>query len=396
MAGGQDEAQLFGGVHGTVTREQAAAPGWRFMAGFRPACPFLENVLFLEGMDYSSNMYAISGDYLSIVDPANDYTAFIQLFAMGFVPADIRKVAITHGHIDHAMGAVELLQAYPSLRGNLEIIMHEAGPAELKELLTELGGRLSLVSGGEVVDLSGVPFRVLPTPGHTADGICFYHEESGTLLSGDTVLAYAVSAPDQAAGGSLPDYLGSLRLIMGYPVGPVLTGHDDPAFGREVVAATYEGVVKRMMGPRVSWNTAAMQFVQWGSIGDALYCCERWLEENAGDEGMLELKGMCLNDLGRFKEAGEFFRGRPRSSSALVGLGYALMGLSRFDESLAALDAALALDPGREEALVYKGLSLYLAGRGDEAMDIGPFQSALADRVKRELLLKVQGGEAVR
>jgi len=374
--------------------------GWRSLADLQPSQPFLRNVFFLEGFDFSSNIYLVKGDYLTLVDPANDYTAFIELFAGDFTPAAVKKVVLTHGHVDHAMGVVELLQSYPGVGGDggLELIMHEQGPVELREMVRELGGRVTEVAGGEVLDLGGFALRVLPTPGHTADGICLYHEESGTLFSGDTVLPRAISAPDPAAGGDLKSYLASLRLVMEHDPGVILPGHDDPVprNGRRVAAETYEGIVKRMMGPKVPWEAAARQFLQWGSIEDALYCCDRWLEQNADDRRILELKGMCLNDLGRFGEAVDLFDHLPGSPGvpALAGRAYALMGLGRHDEALAALDRALASDPGREEVLVYKGLALYLAGRYDEAMDIAPFQAAFADGVKREVLLRVRGGDA--
>lgn len=124
-----------------------------------------------------------------------------------------------------------------------------------------------------------------------------------------------------------------------------------------------------------------------------LYCVGRWLEQHSDDGRALELKGMCLNDLGRFAEADELFSGLMAAGTpgvtSLIGRGYALMGLALHGESLACLDAALDREPGREEAQVYKGLALYLAGRYDEAMDIEPFQTAFADHVKRELLLRV-------
>src|SRR4030067_566763 len=98
--------------------------------------PFFAKTLFLLGYDFSSNIYVITGDYVTIIDPGNDYTAFMDLFALGFKPTDIKKIVLTHGHVDHVMGTFELFRGYPESNENLdlEIILHEAGPQEFKEL----------------------------------------------------------------------------------------------------------------------------------------------------------------------------------------------------------------------------------------------------------------------
>jgi len=57
--------------------------------------PFFERLLFVEEYDISSNIYVIEGEYLSIIDPGNDYTAYIELFKKGYSPRDIRKVVLT-------------------------------------------------------------------------------------------------------------------------------------------------------------------------------------------------------------------------------------------------------------------------------------------------------------
>ena len=47
---------------------------------------------------------------MSIINTGNDYTAFMDLFALGFKPPDIKKIFLTHGHMDHIGGAIELLE----------------------------------------------------------------------------------------------------------------------------------------------------------------------------------------------------------------------------------------------------------------------------------------------
>ncbi len=121
----------------------------------------------MEGFDISSNVYAITGDYITIIDPGNDYTAFMELFASGFKPTDIKKIVLTHGHFEHVMGAFELM-GYPSLResGGIEIIFHESGPVIFREKGSEYDFPLTFteVTGGEILNLSGFELEVIHTP----------------------------------------------------------------------------------------------------------------------------------------------------------------------------------------------------------------------------------------
>jgi len=65
--------------------------------------------------------------------------------------------------------------------------------------------------------------------------------------------------------------------------------------------------------------------------------------------------------------------------------GHALTGLGRYTESLPYFDQALAINPEFQDALIYKGMTLYLSGRFDEAMDIEAFQREFTSRFKQEL-----------
>src|SRR3974390_3259668 len=180
--------------------------------------PLFDRTLFLMGYDFSSNIYLIRGDYCSLIDPGNDYTAFMQMLDLGIKPPDIKKIALTHGHHDHAMGGLELVRGYPGYAAaglEVEVFLHEAGPVELKEMYSHLGFKLTELKGGETINLSGFDLEVIHTPGHTIDGLCFYHASTKTLFSGDTVMPLAMAEPDdKAAGGNMDHYLYSVRTLL--------------------------------------------------------------------------------------------------------------------------------------------------------------------------------------
>jgi tetratricopeptide (TPR) repeat protein len=64
------------------------------------------------------------------------------------------------------------------------------------------------------------------------------------------------------------------------------------------------------------------------------------------------------------------------------------MGLGQHAESLHYFEGALKVRPDIRDALVYKGMALYLSGRPEEAMDIEAFRTEFVGRFKDELRKK--------
>lgn len=388
--------------NGTTSHEgETKDSGWQPLSGLLDAAdPFFENVLFLPGYALSSNVYVVEGKVLSIVDPGNDYLAFIDLFRRGYKPGDVKQVVLTHGHRDHAMGVFELLRSYPTIRGNggFELILHEASPREIIDMARKSGCRVTEVRGGETLEISGLDWEVIHTPGHTIDGICLYHTPSKTVFSGDTVLPHAMAEPDEDAGGRLDHYLFGVRALLRKDIQNVLPGHGFPVVssGRKVIEETYEGLMMKIIGveakAKTPWIEGATVLAQRGFLEEAVFCCEKELACNPENLKALQLKAVSLNDLGRFQEAlesldqleglrlqikGDLF--------VLLGKGYALMGLGRYEESVTYFDEALQVTPGRKDALIYKGMALYLAGNYDAAMDIEFFRKEFVGRFQGEL-----------
>jgi len=332
------------------------------------------------------------------VEPGNDYTAFLELWQAGFKPEAIKKVVLTHGHLDNAMGFVELLRSYPPAREGerFELFLHETGPRQLKEAARAFGCPVREVKGGESIELSGTEWQVIHTPGHTVDSICLYHAPTGTVFTGDTVLPHAMAEPDPAAGGRLDYYLLAVKRLLERNIQNLLPGHGLPvaATGKRVVEETYESLLMKIIGAdeKKPWMAGARALVERGLLEEAIFCCDKQLACAAGDFQALELKAMCLNDLGRFEEALGVLDGLEKLSSQpsddlnpLIARGYALMGLGRYPESLAIFDQALERQPGMKDALIYKAMALYLGGRQEEALEIELFRTEFLRRFQDEL-----------
>ena len=350
--------------------------------------PGLGEVLFLLGYDYSSNIYVFGGEELVIVDPGNDYTAYMQLFGVRQRPERVRSIVLTHGHPDHAAGIVELLRSYPTIGGEARptLVLHRDGPDVVKEIARDFGCPVVQLTGGETLTMGGMAFEVLHTPGHTWDGICLYHAATGTLVSGDAVLPDSVAEPDPGAGGDLRHYLASLRGLLGRTVECVLPGHGRPvAHGGGVVEDTYRAILQRVAGGLgSSWMDVAQALLARGYVEDCLYACGQAAEAEPENAAPRELRAVCLNELGRFEAAlealGPVQDAESESPRTRVARGYALMGLERYEESVGEFEAALAREPGLREAQMYKGMALYLSGRGEEALEVDVFRDEFARR----------------
>ena len=125
---------------------------------------------------------------------------------------DVALTLLSHGHPDHAEGSGrfhEITKA-PTLARDPQLCI-DADPLS--------------VDGG-VVGMPGLEIRVLHTPGHTSDSVCF-EVTDGTahvVLTGDTILGRGttvVAHPD----GQLGPYLDSLRRLRALDGVTMLPGH---------------------------------------------------------------------------------------------------------------------------------------------------------------------------
>jgi glyoxylase-like metal-dependent hydrolase (beta-lactamase superfamily II) len=380
-----------------LPEEEPDHPGWLSIGEIlKVSHPVFDKSKFLIGYHHSSNVYVLAGDYVTLVDPGNDYTIFAELEKLGYSPLDIKKIVLTHGHRDHCMGVFEMLRFPPIMEGKtVEIIMHAGGPREFKEMVTAAGFPPTELSGGEMLELSGFQWEVIHTPGHTIDGICLYHEPTKTLISGDVVLPESIEDADKAAGGRLDHYLYGLKQLMNRDVAHVLPGHGVPVAvtGKRAIEDTYEGVMMKIIEvspeDKMTWMQGAKLLAEKGLLEEVVYCCDKELALRPDNLQAMQWKGMVLNDMGRCDQAVAIFdlilAQQPDNFYTLTAKGHALLGLSKYDECLPYFDKALALNPGIEEAQVFKGMALYFLGRHDEAMAIEPFKVEFLKKFKDEV-----------
>lgn len=147
-----------------------------------------------------------------VVDPAENGDKIASaLERNGFRVAGI---LITHGHFDHILGCEALKKAANKVAAeNGEEPVKVYACAAEKELLADERLNLSrgmntpyameadvLVKEGDEITIAGMTCRVIETPGHTVGGCCYYFEEAGLLISGDTLFQESVGRTDFPTG----------------------------------------------------------------------------------------------------------------------------------------------------------------------------------------------------
>ncbi|MER9330719.1 MBL fold metallo-hydrolase [Mesorhizobium sp. M0488] len=164
-------------------------------AGIVPVTPFQQNCTILFDVDDKQGV---------VVDPGGDIDKVLTVLKDNAISAG--AIWITHGHIDHAGGAMELKEAL-----GIEII----GPHEADKLLLdnlEAQGRRYGIDGsrncvpdrflteGETVSFGGHVFEVLHCPGHAPGHVVYYNRAAKFAHVGDVLFRGSVGRTDLPGG----------------------------------------------------------------------------------------------------------------------------------------------------------------------------------------------------
>ncbi len=153
--------------------------------------------------ELATNCYIIADEATNaacVIDPADDADRIFNVIKEnGFKP---EKIVLTHCHFDHFSGAKELKE----LCGDIPVIIPSADsvlakndyynlsvPMMRKSMLLEYD---MTVSDGNVISFGSLSMKTRSTPGHTPGSCCYYFENEGVLISGDTLFFGSVGRTD--------------------------------------------------------------------------------------------------------------------------------------------------------------------------------------------------------
>ena len=156
--------------------------------------------------DYQTNCYILHQEGnrdCVVIDPG--YEPEIILSYLSEKGLTLRAILLTHGHFDH-VGAVRELAAQTDCR-----VYINPKDLSLPPMLT--AGPLyytNTYGEGDLLDIAGISFRVMETPGHTPGSVCLITENN--IFSGDTLFRGSCGRTD-LPGGDYRDMKESLKRL---------------------------------------------------------------------------------------------------------------------------------------------------------------------------------------
>ena len=213
-----------------------------------------ESVFFIPGQDEmipDSHVYllgAADSKDLSLIDAGLMGKGRYKIDAIqesGVSLSDIKRIIMTHTHLDHIGCLGELREAMP--HAALWIHENEAVPLEKGDENTVYGMNMfesmcqaqygikpgdfrfpvdRKLTGGEALEIGGATWQVIHIPGHSAGSIALYDSENKILIPGDTVYADHAIGRFDLHGASGPQLKNSLLALAELDVSILLPGHN--------------------------------------------------------------------------------------------------------------------------------------------------------------------------
>ena len=191
----------------------------------------------------TTNTLVVGREHLYLVDPATPSASeqqrlFAEMDRLIAAGARFEAILLTHHHADH-VGAVNAVSGRYALPVRAHALTYERiAPGFMKGAALADGDRIEL---GTAPDGSaGWHLRVLHTPGHAVDHLCFIDSRYNAAIVGDmlsTVSTILIDPPE----GHMRTYLDSLARLLHEPMGTLYPAHgpahrDGHALIREFIA----------------------------------------------------------------------------------------------------------------------------------------------------------------
>ncbi|MBE6311201.1 MAG: MBL fold metallo-hydrolase [Bacteroidales bacterium] len=194
---------------------------------------------------FSENTYVLWDEETkeaAIVDPGmacEDDVAKIDDF-LSDNGLTLKKVLLTHQHLDHVLGVGWILERYSckvyghegdipwgeklGMQANMFSLPYDVKPFKLSDK----------VVNGDTIMLGSEKIRVMHTPGHSRGGVVYYVPKPGFALVGDTIFERSIGRTD-LGGGDYKTLIDSIRTkVLTLPDDTILyPGHGTSTFVEE-------------------------------------------------------------------------------------------------------------------------------------------------------------------
>lgn len=203
----------------------------KLSAGIVTVTPFQQNCTLL--FDDESKVGVV-------VDPGGEVERILGAIEKNGI--EVQEIWLTHGHIDHAGGAMEMKEALgvPLIgphEDDREMLLNLENQARMFGLPGEVRNCTPdrFLAEGETVSFGGHDFEVLHCPGHAPGHVVFYNREASFAHVGDVLFSGSIGRTD-LPGGNHAALISSIKdklLPLGDDIG-FLCGHGPGGnFGQE-------------------------------------------------------------------------------------------------------------------------------------------------------------------
>ena len=177
-----------------------------------------------------NNTWLLSGAAPTLLDAATGEADHLAALARALGADGLAQVLVTHAHPDHADGSASITARWPR--------------AVFRKMPWPERDRAHAVTWTPIADDERISagdgtLRAVHTPGHAPDHLCFFEEASGTLFSADLVVPGSTVVVPASRGGSLAQYLASLRRVQALAPARMLPAHGEPIDDPQAVLQEY-------------------------------------------------------------------------------------------------------------------------------------------------------------
>ncbi|MBZ2169431.1 MBL fold metallo-hydrolase [Marinobacter sp. F4216] len=162
-----------------------------------------------------TNTYILGHDRFTVIDPGPDNPDHLQAI-LTLTNGRIDRVLVTHTHQDHSPGAKALRRD----TGCTLVGMHAPDDG----LQDSDFSADEQPTHGQIIMSDAGPLKVLHTPGHASNHVCFLLTEQELLFAGDHIMqgsTVVINPPD----GDMKAYVESLYGLLAEPIRYIAPGH---------------------------------------------------------------------------------------------------------------------------------------------------------------------------